>query len=366
MSSEAEEDALVLQIQEAPSRAERIRALAALADWLEADGQLERVFALKLQLTFEADRAGLHERALEAFAWCRARQTEDPKRFVEDTLPAHERLVHSLIGEIAWAKLGPVVDDFERAARAAGRDMYRVYWQRQVIAWFRGDEALADHYAELMLREPLPPNQCRVCDLHFVIRRVAERGDFEQVLQMAEPILRGERTCNSVPKNTYHALIYPLLRVGRKDEAEQCYRRGYKAMRERHDSDAGHYLRYLALVEDWDEGMTLLGKHMGVPALFTLDSYAFTFYEGAWVFCEKLRRAGSERLPVALSKKLGLTPAPDGTFATAALSEWLHAELRRIATFYDTNNASDRFARLLARDAALVDETYAPRPQEHA
>jgi hypothetical protein len=69
---------------------------------------------------------------------------------------------------------------------------------------------------------------------------------------------------------------------------------------------------------------------------------------------------------VVFSKKLGFEVATDGTLTTAALSEWLHAELRRIATFYDTNNASDRFARLLARDAALVDETYAPRPQEHA
>jgi hypothetical protein len=361
--SNDELNALQQQVASAHGGPERISALTALADWLEADGQLERVFELKLQITHQADYAGLYERALEAFAWCRARQAADPKRFSQDTLPAHERLVHAIIGKVPWAKAEPVLDDFERATRAAGGSMYRVYWQRQVTAWFRGDEALADQHAESMLREPLPPGRCRVCDLSFVIRRVAERGDFEQVMQMAEPILRGERTCDSVPRGTYQALLYPLLRLGRKDEAEQCYRRGYKGMGGRYGADFGFYLRYLALVEDWETGMKLLEKHMGGPGMFTLPSYAFTFYEGAWVFCEKLRRAGIDRVPVVFSKKLGFEAATDGTLTTVALSEWLHTELRRIATFYDTNNGTDRFARRLARDAALLDESYAPRPQ---
>jgi hypothetical protein len=360
--SNDELSALQQQVNSAYGGPERVSALSALADWLEADGQLERVFELKLQITHEADYAGLYERALEAFAWCRARQAADPKRFPQDILPAHERLVHAVIGKVPWAKAEPVLDDFERATRAAGGSMYRVYWQRQVIAWFRGDEPAADQYAELMLREPLPPGRCRVCDVNFMIRRVADRGEYEKVMQMAEPLLRGERKCDSVPRNTYYAVMYPLLRLGRKDEAEQCYRRGYKSMSERYRAELGFYLRYIALVEDWETGMKLLEKHMGEPSRFTLPSYAFTFYEGAWVLCEKLRRAGIERLPVALSKKLGLVSAPDGTFATAALADWLHAEMRRIATFYDTNNGTDRFARLLARDAELVDETYAPRP----
>jgi len=346
-----------------PFGAEQLDAFSRVADTLESQGQLERVFELKLEMTSLADQAGLPERALEAFAWCRAKQREEPQRFTLDTLKAHERLIHSLIGDVPCAKLDALLDDFEAVSAAKGEGLYLVYWQREVTSWFRGDEAAADRYAALMREERLPPNECRVCDLSFDIRRIAERGDFELAVAMAQPILRGERTCNSQPAGTYQALLYPLLVLHQNDEAERLYQLGYRLFRKgrRHRADAGYYLRYLALVEAWDEGVALLERHLNVPEEFVLDSYAFTAYEGAWILCEKLRRAGHARLALPVAKRLGLEPSDDGGIETDRLSTWLLDHMKRIGAYYDKFNESDRFAKLLVRDAQLVETTFAPR-----
>jgi hypothetical protein len=347
-----------------PNGPARVDALFAAADQLEAEGQLERAFDLKLRITHVADYAGLHERALEAFAWCRAQQRRDPKRFNQDMLHAHERLVHAMIAKVPLAKFNALIDDFERACVERGVDMYRVYWQRQVVAWFRGDEAEADRFAALMRKVELPPGNCRVCDLNFEIRRIAERGDHELVLEMAEPILSGRLTCGSIPQNTYAPVLYPLLRVGRKEDAERAYKAGYPVFqrKEKYSGTVGLYLRYLALVEDWKEGVTVLERHLAEPGAYILDSYAFSAYQGAWILTRKLERAGHETLAIKLPKTVNVERSGKRGVQTKALSQWLDAEMERIGKNADHFNESDRFARMRRRDAEYVEESFAPRP----
>ena len=341
----------------------RVALYCTVADRLEAEGRLEEAFSLKLSITHAADAAGLHEHALEAFAWCRAQQRADPRRFTFDTLQAHERLVHALIGKVPRAKFDALIDDFEQACRDQGRDLYRVYWQRQVTTWFRGEEAEADRYAALMRTVPLPTGQCRVCDLNFEIRRAAGRGDHARVLEMAEPILSKTLSCGSVPDNTYPALLYPLLRAGRKEEAERCFVRGYSPRRrnQRYSLWAGDFLRYVSLVEDWESAIPMLERHLGPPAAYTLNSYAFTAYQGAWLCAEKLRLAGDEHLPIRLHEGVAVPRDTGQGVATVALAEWIWGEMTRIGAGYDQMNETDRFAQLLRATAEQAQESYAPR-----
>lgn len=363
MSTQDVEDILA-EAAAAPKGAKKVDALFAAADLLEAEGQLERAFDLKLRITHVADQAGLHERALEAFAWCRAQQRSDPKRFQQDTLHAHERLVHSMIAKVPLVKFNALIDDFERACAERGLDMYRVYWQRQVVAWFRGDEAEADRFAALMRTVELPAGNCRVCDLNFEIRRIAERGDHTLVLEMAEPILSGTLTCGSIPQNTYAPVLYPLLAVGRKHDAERAFKAGYPVFQrnEKYSGTAGLYLRYLALVEDWKEGVALLQRHLSEPRAYILDSYAFSAYQGAWILTQKLERAGHTQLALKLPQGVKVEQAGKHGVQTKALAHWLDAEMDRIGKNADKFNESDRFARMRKRDAQYVEESFAPRP----
>ena len=280
-----------------------------------------------------------------------------------ETLSAHERAIQAATGKLSRAQLDLLLDAFERACCEQGETRYRVYWQRQLVAWFRGEEQQADAFAELMRGVPLPADRCRICDLNFEIRRIAQRGDYERALRLSEPILSGAIGCDTAPARTYPSLLYPLLHVGRKVDAERCFRAGRVAFDEDppRSKYAGDFLRYLALVEAWDEGIALLERHLAPPEAYALPSDAFAVYEGAWLLTEKLRQDGREHVALHALEPLPVANLERRGVSTAELADWVWSELTRIAREYDRVNETPRFAEMLASTAELLNQSFTPR-----
>ncbi|NVI98404.1 hypothetical protein HV824_09745 [Myxococcus sp. AM009] len=306
---------------------------------------------------------GFPDKALVAFAWCRGQQKKDPKRFDPEEMFWKQKWVVARIKEfphITRKQIVDALDDVEQCFKATDSGARAVLKMRYQAAREMGDaaeeverlwslwlEARRDHLTD-----------CRVCELDDELDHHADKGEWQQVLRKAKPILDGRKACAEIPHLTLGTVLYPLFKLGELEQAREVHRRGYALVAKNREflSTVGEHLEFLALTDNLSRGLTLLEKHLG----WALDhpSYRdrFTFYAAAAFLLERVLAAGERDVVSLRLPKTFPHHQADGGYDVRALHAWTREQARDIADRFDTRNGTDRFARLLARNQVLAGE----------
>jgi len=291
--------------------------------------------------------AGQAEICDYTWGWCRSQAAAAKVPGEADPLWQLMRLLrdlpaHSIVPQSTLAALRA---DFARRAAERGRGARaRDYLEFAAAAW-NGDagsarQALARWRAAA--RDEV--SDCPACELDVLVRFHAEQGEDREALEAARPLLAGEVACPNVPDATWSALLLPLLRQGRQDEAARAHERGFAkvAGKREHIQALGRHLEYLVVRGDLDAARQLFRDNQWILFDHRCDGEQWAFWSGAWQLLQGLRQAGVASV-VALDPKSGA----DGPIATADLAEHFATRLADVAERFDQRNGNTWRAGLL-------------------
>lgn len=322
-----------------------------LADTHQA---VETGYRAREELIEAAVFGGQAEKALVAFAWCRARTREDPERFPEQelvwkykwilpTLPAHAGIRRAQV-EAAHADFESVFEGgFGERARAK-MDL--------LLALGLGEHdrvpALLDRW--LGTRRDFH-SDCAACDLDTHIEVLHTLGQPAEAIRLAGPIRSGRLSCAEVPHITNGYLAEAGLVVGDDALVRDTVVNGYAKIRANRDflPPLGRFLGVLARTGNLPAGLRLFERHLGWHLACRVEGSSLPFLAGARALFEALRAAGETEVALHLPRTFALY-REDGRYPVDAVASHLDAALVASCARFDARNGNDTRTRWQAAD----------------
>jgi hypothetical protein len=278
------------------------------------------------------------ERAIVDYAWAWCVAHAEPSLDAErGALLRFRWLVQELVpyGVVPNSLLAALQERLRQRGDRLGASRRAWRFARMAQRAWNGDADLARR--ELAEATALPRDwlsSCAACEVDAIVRFHAELGEDTQALAAARPLLDGELGCDRTPDVTIAALLAPLERLGRRDEAARLHARTWPRSIGRADRFVaiGLHLRHLARGPDLDAAIAAHDGHLPMALAHRCDGDLWHFWSGAWLLLARLARRGMR------------------TFDDATTAE---CRLVRLATRMDLRNRNEHRARLLR---ALRDE----------
>ncbi|WP_371878320.1 hypothetical protein [Corallococcus exiguus] len=357
-------EALRAQAEELPEGDAKVRALEEAVRLTDAHGDVPLGYELRDSLIDAATFGGYPDKALVAFAWCRGQQKKDPQRFDPEDMLWKQKWVVGRLDEfphISRKQIADALDDVEQSFAkldAGKRAALKLRYQMARDMGDMGDTEEAERLWEAWLVTPRDHlTDCRVCELDDELDHHVDKGEWEQAIQKAKPILDGRQSCAEIPHLTLGTLLYPFFKLERMKEARDCHMRGYAMVAKNREflATVGEHLEFLALTGNLSRGLTLLEKHLGWALEHSSYRDRFSFYTASSFLLGQVVADGRDEVSLRLPRAFALH-AVDGGYGTRALKDWLESQARDIAARFDARNGTKRFTGLLARNEVLAKE----------
>ncbi|RKG90726.1 hypothetical protein [Corallococcus terminator] len=354
-------EALREQAEGLPEGDAKVRTLEEAVRLADTHGDVPLGYALRDGLIDAATFGGFPDKALVAFAWCRGQQKKDPQRFDPEDMLWKQKWVVGRLDEfphISRKQIADALDDVEQSFAKLDAGQRAALKLRYQMARDMGDTAEAERLWEAWLVAPRDHlTDCRVCELDDELDHHVDRGEWEQAVKKAKPILDGRQSCAEIPHLTLGTLLYPFFKLNRLEEARACHVRGYAMVAKNREflATVGEHLEFLALTGNLSRGLTVLEKHLGWALEHSSHRDRFTFYAAGSFLLGQVTADGREEVSLRLPKAFPLH-AVDGGYATRALRDWMETQARDIAARFDARNGTARFMELLARNEVLAKE----------
>jgi hypothetical protein len=357
-----------VQLDTLLARAERLEpgegkvvALEEAARLADAHADVARAYEVRDALIDAATFGGFPDRALAAFAWCRGHSQRDPERFPPDGLLWKQKWVVGRLDEfphIGRAQIEGALEDVAQCFARAGAGERAVLKLRYQAARDMGESTRATALWSEWRQTPRDHlTDCPACELDDELDEHLDRGEYEQVLRKARPLMDGRLECAEVPHQTLGTLLYPLFQLDRLEQARDCHLRGYTLVRGNQDflATVGEHLEFLALTDNVTRGLALFQRHLGWALTHASHRDRFTFLAAALALLERALVGGREREALALPRAFALHSS-EGVYELRRVHGWLTAQTESLAARFDTRNGTDRFRQLLARTHRLAHE----------
>lgn len=240
--------------------------------------------------------------------------------------------------EISLEQIYAAFTDMERRFTTGGHSLRAVHDARRWVAQVVGDwdEEERCHRAWVAAGGPHPDS---VWDFEAEVERLVLRGDDASVaraVELAEPVLAGQRTFNQPPAPIQCHMLLPLVRAGRGEEAALAYRRSKRAMEHgvyRYEY-SGMHIEFCALTGNDEEGLEQLQRRLFHFASLNRPNGKMEFAASAAVLLRVLEEdgRGTERI------RRGYTSETTATIAE--LRAELEGTARDLAAKFDARNGS--------------------------
>ncbi len=335
-------------VEDGAAKVQRLEEAIRLAD---AAGDVELGFRARRELVDAGTFGGAAEKVLVAFSWCLAQCDRDPAKFPESQLLWQWKwVVAAIFGfpQISREQIERTFEDMVRRYKRCGLNMRPVWKLRWTSALDMGEPDRVREFHAKWRRAPRDWNSdCEACDQNSHMDYLVWAKRDAQALQAARPILEGRMRCKHIPHFTHSAVLVPLFRLGRLEEAAGQHLRGYRMIARNREflRSAAEHLHFLVVTDNLSKALRLLEKHLA----WALESWemikVFHFHLAARLLLERLARAGWATVAVRLPREF---PArrDDAAYETAALAAWFDERSRAIASDFDRRNGNGHYASL--------------------
>jgi hypothetical protein len=342
------------ELPDGPVKVALLEEAVALAD---ERGDVEAGYEARESLLDAGVMAGRGDLILAHYAWCLARFDEEPDRFDEQRLLWRYKWVVSNaldFPEITLAQINALIDDMEQRFRRFGSGARAVADYRYSLARHVGDKpASKAAYARFRSIPRDELSDCLACEADDAVDHYIFLGQHRKAVSAAAGIVSGWLRCSHVPERTYAALLFPLFRLGKLDEAARMYRTGVRLSLRSADAvvSFGSHFTFLGLTDNLPTGLRLLQKTLPLMIAAAEPSNRFWYLDGATFLLECAARAGlTNRLRVPPAHPLA--GAGKGTTVTE-LRDWADAAAAALAAKFDSRNGTTAFAESLAANRRL-------------
>ena len=274
-------------------------------------------------------------------------------------LTVHKWMLYNtrLFPTIPKAAIEADMQDFEGRLWREGLSLRPLHQARMNWAQSRGHaEDAALHFREWQAAPRDRVSDCPACELNDRVEYLVFLGQDNQAVSAAEPLLAGELKCTSVPDRTYGALLEPLLRLGRLEEALDLNHEGYRriAGKRLYVDTAAEHIIFLTRAGQLEEAAKVFQSFVPLALEDTTPPLKrFRFLLAGWLLLDGLRAAGSVLTELNLPALLTAF-GRQGVSDLESLVGWLRSEVTGLAQSFDTRDETDAYSR---RVAAAFDTT---------
>ncbi len=300
----------------------------------DAQGLHELQYAARMLATQAYTFGGEPAKSFVTFSWCLAAHDRG------DGDPAFEHELYwqfkwmagalSRFPEVPLARTYEALDDMERRYRLAGHTMNPLHQYRVVVAQHIGDVAEADEQYRLWCAAPRGEmSDCIGCEPTAKVRHLGWRGQDQEAVATALPVLGGQLTCVEQPHSMLTELLLPYLRTGRLEEAAAAHRQAYRAIQTNRGELAllADHVAFCAYTGNEARGLELIERH--VPWLEESPTPLADMYFSA-----------SCALVLRLVAESGHADAPVRDTTVGALRDELTSRALDLAARFDERNGT--------------------------
>lgn len=351
---EAAERLLAEALETIKDGPEKIAVLEEAVRHADATGDLKLQYGAREDLVEAAYFGGAPDKAVVSYTWCLAQFDRNPGLFDEWQLLWRYKWMINVIPEFPQIPLEQIygmLDDMERRFRRGGYGLRSVHQYRYRIARFMGerDEAIR-HYKRAQEERTDAVSDCQACRIDEQSSFHVYTGDDAMALLVARPLLDFRHFCRTVPERTFARMLLPMLRLGRREDAADFHRRGYRLSEARSHGSIEYvsdHIVYLALAGDAPGAARLVGQHYLSSEANHNPYERFIFHRAAWLALDALAAEGEATVALRLPPTFPLYEE-GGAYETARLRDWFAARVLEAARRFDARNGNDYFTRELA------------------
>jgi hypothetical protein len=303
---------------------------------------------------------GFPEKSLVAFSWMLAQMDKNPELKERFDLSWQFKWIAEQLPDFSHVSRQQVVDlldDMSRRYQEDGLSQRAVESLRSRAGRQLGDEEMTRRHYERWKQLPKDGSQdCAACERDFEIKHYLFFGELEKAMTKAEPMVRGQLSCFSVPETTFSTLLLPLFQAGRLDEADRLQRKVQGKLlgnTSYFTKEIGMHLQYLAVTSQLARAVHLLENGWsGVQR--TKPSAKWEFLLGVRFVCYCLRMKGRQTIQLRLEDSVPITHDGKHGYDLEALEKWCEDEVRGITEQFDARNGNEYYShRLAAREVLL-------------
>ena len=299
--------------------------------------------------------------ALAMFPWLLKKCDEDRERFdYFHTLWTYKRIVSSAtyFARIPLGKIEELFADFAQRYKDFGTGDKVIHYFKLRYLGEIGELAQAAKEYELYWQASTTDemDDCQACQPNKLIDHLLRVGKYEEVLEMANPIIKGELSCHIVPGITYPKLVLPCLFLNRKEDAENFAVLARKKLKPSESSltEFSYLITYYAIKGDFAKARHSVEKQFGflgnAPEL-----EKFNFYLSTSLWFDSLEATGKKTI------KLNLPPndilfLEAGIYSVEHTLAFFKQQLQSAATALDQRNGNSYYTDLIKQKLAEARE----------
>ncbi|WP_322923087.1 hypothetical protein [Paenibacillus campi] len=267
MDTEQSYEELLNEAYGMPNGRAKLQLLEQAARIADTLGDVEAGYFIREEIVETAAFSGFPRTALVAFSWQLGQFDQNPEQYDETTLLWSYKWILGNVAsfpEIERAQIEHLLEDMRRRYLEYGYSDYTYQYYRFVLALDFGEldaaEQVLEHVKHL---ERDDMSDCEACEQNEFVDFWSQRQNDENVLTLAEPILRGRLSCAEIPHLTLPKVLMPLYRQGNQQQADQYQKKSYKLIYDNTDfvQSIGEHIGYLTVTDPY-KGLELFEKHV--------------------------------------------------------------------------------------------------------
>jgi len=254
---------------------------------------------------------------------------------------------------IPKSKIESAMKDMHDRYQAADYGMQPVFNSFQKLYYDMGDFELAEEYynkAEEAGRSFM--SDCEACVLRTDVNFLIAKGEYEKAIEMSQPILKGDLTCDTVPNKFYHYLFIPYLLTGQKEKAIEYYKKIETKNTADYSGINGQIIVLKSLLGDLTPAIEIFENNL----IFAVESLSkkrpFNFYLASRLLFEKLTGEGHSMVKMKLSPTIPFYNSKNEYDPKEVLG-WLESEIQVIEQQFNARNGNDYFTKIVRENKLL-------------
>lgn len=259
------------------------------------------------------------------------------------------------VSQVPKEQCDKLLDEVLALVKSCGKGMQMLASYATQYAIEIGNRKMAEEYLHqtIHLRRDIL-SECEACDKARQARLLLMLDHCDEALAAMEKLLAQGLSCREEPWLTLSAFVEKLLAMGQVQQARRFAKKIFAhGISQPHDLPVAGALLMMegALREHRWADVSLLERCWGWTLKLWDQDLQFDFYLGAWCYCKRLAQ---EQATVKLVLPKPLMPTQEkALYECEQLADWIWNEAQRIATAFDTRNASDYYAKRL-KDTAHI------------
>ncbi|MFI6942108.1 hypothetical protein ACIBI4_22780 [Streptomyces sp. NPDC050418] len=199
--------------------------------------------------------------------------------------------------EIPLATLRQWLAEMRDRYTKAGIGLQPYYGQAYWLATHTGEDT-DTAYDLWASRTRVQYSDCESCETSGRARYHLDKGEDRRALDIWEPVLAGQGSCQEEPARSMSYALLPLVRTGQQDRARELHLAGYRACRRTASmaGEVGRHLEFCALTGNEARGLELLAENRTLFEEVDSPSELLDFLTGVEVLLRRVELLGHGEL----------------------------------------------------------------------